>query len=131
MLHLQALTRGSYIRVRGIHRDCIAILRVSSTAKPKSRRAVMSWASQADSNEGLINNLKRFQVVQSPEVVSALKATDRRHYVLHKHAAYIDAPTPIGYGQTISAPHMHGTALELLKDQLKPGTSLCELCQLS
>lgn len=50
-----------------------------------------------------------------------MKATDRGIYVRHPEAAYIDAPSPIGFRQTISAPHMHGTALELLKDRLKPG----------
>lgn len=32
-----------------------------------------------------------------------------------------DHPVPIGWGQTISAPHMHATALELLKGHLAPG----------
>nr|CAD7456426.1 unnamed protein product [Timema tahoe] len=33
----------------------------------------------------------------------------------------MDAPQGIGYGVTISAPHMHGYALELLKDHLTEG----------
>jgi protein-L-isoaspartate(D-aspartate) O-methyltransferase len=34
----------------------------------------------------------------------------------------MDHPLPIGHGATISAPHMHASALELLKDNiLKPG----------
>lgn len=35
---------------------------------------------------------------------------------------YMDCPQPIGYGATISAPHMHAHATELLKDKLKPGS---------
>lgn len=35
--------------------------------------------------------------------------------------AYMDCPQPIGYHATISAPHMHATCLELLKDHLGPG----------
>lgn len=31
-----------------------------------------------------------------------------------------------GYGQTISAPHMHAHALELLKDHLRPGTRVLD-----
>lgn len=50
-----------------------------------------------------------------------MKATDRGLYVRHPEVAYVDSPSPIGWMQTISAPHMHGTALELLKDHLKPG----------
>lgn len=35
-----------------------------------------------------------------------------------------DIPLPIGFGQTISAPHMHATCLELLESRLKPGAAL-------
>ena len=35
---------------------------------------------------------------------------------------YIDSPQSIGYGVTISAPHMHAHALEILKDHLKEGS---------
>jgi protein-L-isoaspartate(D-aspartate) O-methyltransferase len=35
--------------------------------------------------------------------------------------AYNDNPHEIGYGATISAPHMHAQCLELLQDYLKPG----------
>lgn len=45
--------------------------------------------------------------------------TDRGNYA--KHNAYTDAPQGIGYGVTISAPHMHAHALELLKDHLIAG----------
>ena len=38
-----------------------------------------------------------------------------------------DTPLPIGYGQTISAPHMHATALELLARQLRPGARILDV----
>ena len=44
---------------------------------------------------------------------------DRGNYV--KHNPYMDSPQAIGFNITISAPHMHAHALELLKDHLKPG----------
>ena len=37
--------------------------------------------------------------------------------------AYLDAPSPIGYGQTISAPHMHAHCAELLADYIRPDDS--------
>lgn len=46
-------------------------------------------------------------------------ATDRKHYA--QHFPYEDAPQPIGYGMTISAPHMHAAALEHLGSQLGEG----------
>lgn len=33
---------------------------------------------------------------------------------------YVDAPQDIGYGATISAPHMHAYVLELLREYLRP-----------
>ena len=35
---------------------------------------------------------------------------------------YMDAPQPIGFEATISAPHMHAMALEQLKVELVPGS---------
>jgi len=48
-----------------------------------------------------------------------MKAVDRADYC--KNSPYQDSPQGIGYGVTISAPHMHAHALELLKEQLSPG----------
>lgn len=39
----------------------------------------------------------------------------------------MDAPQSIGYEVTISAPHMHIFALELLSDQLKPGSRVLDV----
>lgn len=48
-----------------------------------------------------------------------MMAVDRGNYV--KNNPYMDAPQAIGYGVTISAPHMHAHALELLKGHLVSG----------
>merc|ERR1719369_2212272 len=44
---------------------------------------------------------------------------DRGNYVSTN--PYMDSPQSIGYKVTISAPHMHAYALELLKDHLVEG----------
>lgn len=41
--------------------------------------------------------------------------------------AYVDAPLGIGYAATISAPHMHAYALELLLDRLRPGAKALDV----
>lgn len=46
-------------------------------------------------------------------------AVDRAHYC--RNNPYMDSPQTIGYGVTISAPHMHAHSLELLKDHLTDG----------
>ena len=38
-----------------------------------------------------------------------------------------DHPVPIGYGETISAPHMHAEALRLLEDHCIPGASVLDV----
>lgn len=41
--------------------------------------------------------------------------------------AYMDAPLGIGYSATISAPHMHAYALELMLDRLRPGAKVLDV----
>eukprot|EP00246_Nothoceros_aenigmaticus_P017792 TRINITY_DN893_c0_g1_i4.p1 TRINITY_DN893_c0_g1~~TRINITY_DN893_c0_g1_i4.p1 ORF type:complete len:188 (-),score=37.69 TRINITY_DN893_c0_g1_i4:448-1011(-) len=52
---------------------------------------------------------------------------DRAHYVPAGGVPYDDAPQTIGFGATISAPHMHGYCLSLLADHLKPGNSVLDV----
>lgn len=51
-------------------------------------------------------------IVKAPINIQALLSVDRRNYVNNEDAAYTDSPQPIGYGATISAPHMHAHVLE-------------------
>ena len=78
--------------------------------------AVMAWRSHGRNNLDLINNLRSNGVIKSPAVYEAMKQTDRKHYVSYN--PYNDSPQSIGYQATISAPHMHAYALEILNDQL-------------
>lgn len=41
--------------------------------------------------------------------------------------AYEDAPQYIGYGATISAPHMHAISACLLEDSLRPGSKALDI----
>lgn len=58
-------------------------------------------------------------IIRSTGVERAMLKVDRGHF--SKNNPYMDAPQGIGYGVTISAPHMHAHALELLKDHLISG----------
>ncbi|KAK9842552.1 hypothetical protein WJX81_005731 [Elliptochloris bilobata] len=99
----------------------------------------------ANSNNELIDTLEQ-QERMSPRVASAMRCIDRALFVPSKklancrdkldqmfmtpgqgNAAYLDMPLPIGHSQTISAPHMHATALELLVDQLRPGANVLDV----
>jgi len=55
-------------------------------------------------------------IIKSPINEAALLSVDRRNYVLPNNMdyAYEDSPQPIGYGATISAPHMRKYKCRLL-----------------
>jgi len=96
----------------------------SSTFQPhRSTLATssMSWRCSGANNDQLVDNLVTNQIVKSSKIAGVMKAVDRKLYTRGSHSSYIDAPQSIGFGVTISAPHMHAYALELLEDQLKDG----------
>ncbi|CAG8778617.1 8446_t:CDS:2, partial [Racocetra persica] len=94
----------------------------------------MAWFCSANSNSGLVNNLKKAGIFQSDRVEQAMKSVDRGKYV--KYDPYRDSPQQIGYGATISAPsttlmfyssHMHAHALENLSPFLRPGMKVLDV----
>lgn len=84
----------------------------------------MAWTCSATSNAGLVDNLVRNSIILTEPIREAFLAVDRRWFVprqLEAHC-YEDRPLPIGYGVTISAPHMHAAMAELmLKSMLEGG----------
>eukprot|EP00978_Attheya_sp_CCMP212_P049060 scaffold610634_cov83-Attheya_sp.AAC.1 len=74
------------------------------------------WRCHGTDNRSLINNLYAGHIIQSKEVRDTLYQVDRGHYVPSDQiiSAYDEAPLGIGFGQTISTPHMHVKAMEEL-----------------
>lgn len=84
----------------------------------------MAWRASGSSNAELVANLKSIKsifvfkklitcfyffhtehhIIQSARVEQAMLKVDRGNFSKHDH--YADAPSSIGYGATISAPHM-------------------------
>ncbi|XP_072907577.1 protein-L-isoaspartate(D-aspartate) O-methyltransferase isoform X2 [Hemitrygon akajei] len=64
-------------------------------------------------------------IIKTERVYQVMLATDRCHYV--KSNPYTDSPQSIGFQATISAPHMHAYALELLHDQLSEGAKALDV----
>lgn len=79
----------------------------------------MAWRSSGTDNADLINQLEDNGIIKTKKVKEIMKETDRKHYCSEK--PYVDAPQSIGQGVTISAPHMHGYALEHLIEKFKYG----------
>ena len=68
----------------------------------------------------LVDSLRNKGIIKSSRVEAAMKAVDRGNYALSN--PYVDSPQLLtGFGVTISAPHMHAHALQLLADHLKEG----------
>lgn len=65
----------------------------------------------------LIENLIKHGYLVTPEIISAFYKIDRADFVPEnlKFDAYVNAPLPIGYGQTISQPLTVAFMLELLE----------------
>jgi len=91
--------------------------------------AAAGWTSSGQSNEQLVRFLVRDGRISSQRVEAAMAATDRQAYVpvSQKSSAYEDRPLPIGHDVTISAPHMHAAALEILEPVLQPGASVLDV----
>lgn len=74
-----------------------------------------------EAKEHLINGLMKEGYLKSPGVVRAFKSVHRETFLPERfrNYAYMDEPLPIGWGQTISAPHMVAIMTELLEPKAK------------
>ncbi|KAL8825058.1 MAG: hypothetical protein Q9191_004645 [Dirinaria sp. TL-2023a] len=85
----------------------------------------MAWISSGSSNKALIANLASNKLITSERVKTAMLGVDRAHYA--PALPYQDSPQPIGFGATISAPHMHASACESLLPFLYPGARVLDI----
>uniref|UniRef100_A0A6B2G5R5 protein-L-isoaspartate(D-aspartate) O-methyltransferase n=1 Tax=Myxobolus squamalis TaxID=59785 RepID=A0A6B2G5R5_MYXSQ len=68
------------------------------------------------SNDALIQHLINMGIIKTDIVAKVMKTVDRKFF--SKSRFYDDSPQTIGYGATLSAPHIHAHALEFLRPQL-------------
>lgn len=81
------------------------------------------------SEHGLVGKLVSEGILRTERLIRTMKHIDRAKY-LHETwggSPYDDHPVPIGDGQTISAPHMHAFALQILDEYLKPGNRVLDI----
>ena len=85
------------------------------------------WQCSGETNDEMVSKLERAGIITIPAVATAMRATDRAHYVPHiekiksktyEYGPYSDAPQSLGFKATISAPHMHAKALDILAEHL-------------
>lgn len=93
-------------------------------------RCALSLRSQARAAASQRGTVVRVMLERSQQGKGADRSGScRGHYVPRAQLAdaYIDAPQPIGFNQTISAPHMHATCAELLEAQLQAGNTALDV----
>ena len=75
----------------------------------------------------LIKELMEEGILKTPSIIEAFEKVDRKDFVPEelKDRAYLNAPLPIGYGQTISQPLTVAFMLELL--QPRAGDKILEI----
>ncbi|GMH32929.1 hypothetical protein BSKO_00763 [Bryopsis sp. KO-2023] len=95
--------------------------------RPALGLACFSAIATGTMNGAMVTALKRKGILKNQAVEDAMKSVDRGLFVPRKESAYQDAPVPIGFGATISAPHMHAHCLELLAEVLKPGARVLDV----
>lgn len=81
----------------------------------------------AETVDDFVRSLEQYEIVKSKLVAGALREVDRAKYVRDADYAYEDSPQSIGYGATISAPHMHAWCLELFEADMKPGMTVLDV----
>ncbi|AIO02802.1 protein-l-isoaspartate o-methyltransferase, putative [Leishmania panamensis] len=78
----------------------------------------MAWRCSSTTNAGMVSALQREGLLKTPEVIEVMRRVDRGWFVHNCKEAYSDQPLPIGFGVTISAPHMHAMMLELVNSSV-------------
>lgn len=81
--------------------------------------------SGSKAHDSMITHLKSRGIVHSSRVEETLRAVDRGNFVTN--SPYEDSPQRIGFGATISAPHMHAHALEFLSEKLAEGSRVLDV----
>jgi protein-L-isoaspartate(D-aspartate) O-methyltransferase len=59
--------------------------------------------------ERLVDSLVKEGILHTPEVIRAMRSVPRAKFLPENMQSYsaVDTPLPVGFGQTISAPHSH------------------------
>jgi protein-L-isoaspartate(D-aspartate) O-methyltransferase len=66
-----------------------------------------------------------YGIIKTDKIAEVMKATDRKLYCRVANP-YVDRPYSIGFGATISAPHMHVHALQILAKKLGPDAKVLD-----
>jgi protein-L-isoaspartate(D-aspartate) O-methyltransferase len=111
---------------KSIADSCVILFGVLFISVPIN--AIMrAWGCSGRTQFELVKKLQDAEIITHDAVARDMERVDRRFFC--PRDPYNDAPQTIGFGQTISAPHMHAYALEEIYSALKESQSptLCML----
>lgn len=77
-------------------------------------------------NNALVNYLYDRRIINDKNVVAIMKKINRKHFLM-PNTPLIDRPSGLILNQTISAPHIHGKALEILMPNCVPGNRVLDI----
>lgn len=106
---------------------CFAHTNDTEARREITQHNKMAWTCSGRSNGELISKMWNARLVLSERVRDAMISVDRAHFTPSQHLAYQDSPQSIGYSATISAPHMHASALENLLPFLGEGKRVLDV----
>ncbi len=86
--------------------------------EPFSRNS-STMGTTSTTHQELLKTLQKKKAIRTDRVLNVMAKVDRTNFCSYN--PYDDSPQSIGHGATISAPHMHAYALELLRDHLAEG----------
>lgn len=84
----------------------------------------MAWRSSGTTNDEMVDNLKRFQLISSMEVEAGFRSVDRKFFIPERCQDIAHSDQPIRDENIhISAPHIYGSVLEALELKNDSGLS--------
>lgn len=78
-----------------------------------------------NTNDELVDHLYNKHIINSEKVVDVMKDINRKDFI--SSMPLINSPQPLKLNQTISAPHIHGKALETLIQSCVPGNRVLDI----
>jgi len=98
-------------------RSILAYSLIPSDSSNKNVTPIMrAWACHGRTQRDMVDKLASANIITHKVIRDCMNQVDRLNYIAHTNpnTAYDDTPQTIGYGATISAPHMHAHVLEEL-----------------
>ena len=89
-------------------------------------KKVRRFRSEFNTNDELVDHLYNKHIINSEKVVTVMKEINRKDFITPS-MPLINSPQPLKLNQTISAPHIHGKALETLIQSCVPGNRVLDV----